>query len=82
MIEKYMLVILTAIIITMLIILAEGNPFIVVIGISLVILTTLAEPANTQSDQIQYNQQQTEDHGNNSVLYNCICNIQEPVQNW
>ena len=73
MIEKYMLVILTAIIITMLIILAEGNPFIVVIGISLVILTTLAEPT--------YNQQQTEDHGNNSVLCNCICNIQEPVQN-
>ena len=81
MIEKYMLVILTAIIITMLIILAEGNPFIVVIGISLVILTTLAEPTSTQSDQIQYSQQQAEENGNNSVLRNCICNIQESIQN-
>lgn len=25
--------------------------------------------------------QQTEEHGNNSVLCNCICNIQEPIQN-
>ena len=81
MIEKYMLVILTAIIITMLITLAEGNPFIVVIGISLVILTTLAEPTSTQSDQIQYSQQQAEENGNDSVLCNCICNIQESIQN-
>lgn len=44
-------------------------------------LLTVAKPDKIQNSAVQYNQQQTENHGNNSVLCNCICNIQEPVQN-
>lgn len=44
-------------------------------------LLTVAKPDKIQNSAVQYNQKQTEEHGNNSVLCNCICNIQEPIQN-
>lgn len=79
--ETTLKIILALVIGLSIIIIGNSKPMALLLAIVMTgsALLTVAKPDRIQSSTVQH-EQTAENDGNNNILCDCICNIQEPIQ--